>query len=79
MWTYEKPRCPGMYYINRGDVVTEDTLENIRVFKKDGVLCGDVLRDGVLCDGDGMLISDYRSDIKFMRIDFDWFNKVGNR
>jgi hypothetical protein len=69
MWTYDKPDWPGMYYINRGDVVTEDTLENIRVFKK----------DGVLCDGDGMLISDYRSDIKFMRIDFDWFNKVGNR
>ena len=27
LWSYEKPIKPGLYYVNRGDVVTRNSLE----------------------------------------------------
>ncbi len=69
MWNYDKPETSGMYYANYGDVVTEDALSIIKL----------TFRNGWLCDEDLNCIKNYNDSIKFMPIDFDWFNEVGNK
>ena len=69
LWSYEKPTEPGLYLVNRGDVVTSDTLET-QHFK---------MVDRRLRDKDGIPASSYGSHWKFLPIDYDYLNKIGNK
>ena len=69
MWSYKKPEQSGMYYINRGDVVTQDTL------KMDYFGPGD---SGVLEDSSGTPVMLYHTDYKFLRVNLDYLNSLGN-
>lgn len=37
-WSFEKPKKEGFYMMNSGDVVTENNMEPVKVFKKDNIL-----------------------------------------
>jgi len=71
MWSYKKPKTPGLYYVNRGDVVTKESLEVIKVdrHKKS---------DDYLSDAIGVPLSEYNDCYKFMMIDYEKLNAIGN-
>lgn len=70
MWDYKKPTKPGLYYVNNGDVVTKESLEVVEFsFRKDE----DYLSDGDQCD-----IGNYHDCYKFMPIDYERLNRIGN-
>ena len=68
MWSYKKPTKPGLYYVNSGDVVTKETLHIVpmKIIGKD------------LCDSMLHLIDTYKSFYKFMPVDYEALNKIGN-
>ena len=68
MWTYKKPTEPGLYYVNLGDVVTEESLSVIHF----------VIIDGALVDDCGFPVRQYNTHYKFMFIDHEALNKIGN-
>ena len=37
-WSFDKPQKEGFYMMNSGDVVTENNMEPVQVFKKDNTL-----------------------------------------
>ena len=71
-WSYEKPTKEGWYYANLGDVVTQDTC---RVMHFTSVFDGG---DMVLIDTNGDEVRRYNDSWKFLPVDFEELNKIGN-
>lgn len=69
LWSYEKPTEPGMYFINRGDVVTADSLKLADMYEINGELFDRT---------DGELVSRFADYIKFLKVDIDALNQLGN-
>lgn len=70
MWSYKKPTEPGLYYVNRGDVVTKETLEVIWFTKaKDEEFLSDNFR---------VPVKEYNDCFKFKPIDYERLNAIGN-
>lgn len=69
MWGYKKPTEPGLYYVNRGDVVTDESC---------GILPFWNGPDGKLIDPAGRLVARYNDTFKFMLVDYEALNKIGN-
>ena len=73
MWSYDKPEKTGKYFVNKGDVVTELSLEIIKVTFD----C-----DYNLIDNEDFDISLYYKHFKFTEYDsslsIDDLNKMGN-
>ena len=75
-WSFIKPKEPGMYFINYGDVVTVSSLE-VQVLR----LVSDKTSTGapnVLVDQEGVPVADYNNCYKFMRVDVEHLNKIRN-
>ena len=70
MWSYKKPEFAGWYFVNFGDVVTDDSFDCVR-------LTLDV--DGSLCDKDGVDIKDYTASHKFMNVGISSLNQIRNK
>lgn len=69
MFTYTKPTTPGWYHVNRGDVVTGANYE-AQYFQLN--------RHGILVDLQDQSVADYNDSWKFMPIDLEALNKIGN-
>jgi len=71
-WSYEKPTTEGWYYVSNGDVTTPSNISFIYfVFDE----LNDILYDRLTGDGAHM----FNKDCKFRPVDFDWFNRLGNK
>lgn len=68
-WTYNKPTEPGLYWVNSGDVVTVYSLE-IQHFSDRGA--------SYLGDSGGIPAISYGDYIKFLKVDIDALNELGN-
>lgn len=71
LWSYKKPIKEGIYHVNRGDVVTMDTLEVITLKQ----------RDYGLCDDNGVRVDEYHHTFKFRPYELmsdTELNKIGN-
>lgn len=64
-WSFDKPTKTGWYLINNGDVVTEDNMEPVRIYKNsDDTL---MLED---FSGSVFLLEDILSCYKFLDIGY---------
>ena len=76
LWSYKKPTEPGLYFVNSGDAVTEYSLE-VRDLVE-GNDDGDLV---VMCDrGEigSVPISDWNDSYKFLPIDYEYLNALGD-
>lgn len=69
-WSYMKPTNPGWYFVNRGDVVTDDSIECQLIKVRND--------DSQLSDSEGVLISNYCHTFKFLKVDAERLNTIGN-
>ncbi len=61
-WSFDKPEKEGFYMMNSGDVVTENNMEPIQVFKKDNTL---FIKD---FSGEIYKLSEVRNSFKYLNI-----------
>ena len=70
LWSYTKPTIPGWYFVNRGDVVTDDSLDcqliKVRNYEDE------------MSDSEGVLVSNYCHTFKFLKVYFERLNTIGN-
>jgi len=71
MWSYDKPTKAGTYYVNLGDVVTETSLSVVKLRSVTGV--------GELRDENLDRVSQYHHSCKFMPVDYEYLNTIGNK
>lgn len=72
MWSYNKPVHAGRYHVNRGDVVTDYTLEEVILTET----------EHGLMDADGVTVDNYNHLFKFRvwepDMTSDRLNVIGN-
>ena len=67
-WSFKKPTKPGLYIVNCGDVVTEQTITFSEFY----------IEGGELIDQNGEALSEYPICYKFIRIDASKLNDHPN-
>ena len=66
-WTYDKPKKAGLYLINNGDIITNDTVGMTRFFTN---------QHGELIDPSGIPLARYTNSFKYMHLDPSVLNKI---
>ena len=69
MWTWNKPTEAGWYFVNNGDVVTDDSFDCVRLMAD---------ADGVLRDKDDVPLREYASCYKYMSAGIKSLNQSRN-
>lgn len=75
LWSYDKPTMSGAYYVNAGDAVTPANCKEIKLSFKHGK---NIQQPQVLHDDEGDPVTDYGDYCKFLPIDYEALNKIGN-
>lgn len=70
LWSYEPPTEPGWYWVNNGDAVTADRLSCEHFMRG--------LTPSSLYDAEGLDPADYSSGFKFLKVDINALNELGN-
>ena len=70
LWSYDKPTVPGWYWVNGGDVVTPFSLKLLKAAFN---------LEKELVDEDLFPIYRYNTSYKFLEIDINELNTIGNK
>lgn len=76
LWTFKRPTSPGWYLMNRGDVVTPENFDAVKIeFNPPGYPDQLILRD---IEGDWIPVEKIDPSFKWLEIDISALNKIGN-
>ena len=80
MWSYDRPKETGWYYLNYGDVVTPNNFEVVHITTTKDTLHGDKkLVAWSAKNGKQFLVEETHPHYKWLKVNITELNKVGNQ